>query len=129
MKNSTSVLMRWAMVLAYAGLIFVISSRPIPPEYVPRVRHFDKLLHVIAYGLLAMMCFRALWPNVEQPMPFWVLALGAVMTTVYGALEEFHQSFVPARECSLWDMAANGVGAALAAALWEPLTHRYHWLK
>jgi len=41
---------------------------------------------------------------------------------------EFYQDLV-SRHFDWLDMAANGVGAALAAALWEPLTHRYDWLK
>jgi len=127
-RSSGDVCVRWLMLIAFGGLIFVLSSRPLPAEYVPPIPHFDKLAHCVAYGLLAMLCFRAFWLKTGRSAPIWVLLLGASVATAYGALEEFHQIFVPTREFSWLDMIADGVGAALAAALWEPLTHKYAWL-
>jgi VanZ family protein len=76
-----------------------------------------------------MLCFRALRPGGTPPAPMWVLLAGVVLATVYGAVGEFHQQFVPTRECDVWDMAANGAGAVLAAVLWDPLTRRYEALR
>jgi len=128
MRREGSLVVRWGILLACAGLLFLGSSRPIPPEYVPRIPHIDKLAHLVAYGLLAMLCFRALWPVRDDAAPLWVLLFGAALATAYGAAMEFYQDLV-SRHFDWLDMAANGVGAALAAALWEPLTHRYDWLK
>ena len=129
MKSKTGNYVRWAVLFAYAGLIFLGSSRPLPAEYIPRIPHIDKAMHFVAYGILAMLSFRALWPDAEAPVPAWVLVLGAALATVYGAADEFHQVFVPTRAFSFFDMAANGAGAAVAAALWEPLGRRYRWLR
>ena len=128
MKRESSLVVRWVILVACAGLLFLGSSRPIPPEYVPRIPYIDKLAHLVAYGLLAMLCFRALWPAREDPAPLWVLIFGAALATAFGAAMEFYQDVV-SRQFEWLDMAANGVGAALAAALWEPLTHRYDWLR
>jgi len=122
-------MVRWVTLIVYAALIFAVSSRPLPLDYVPRIPHFDKLMHLAAYGVMAMLCFRVFWQDREHPAPGWVLILAAVLTTVYGAVAEFHQIYVPRREFDWLDIAANGVGAALAVALWEPLTRRYAWLK
>lgn len=118
---------RWLVFVVYAGLVFLVSSRPIPPAYVPRVPHIDKLAHLVAYGLFAMLCIRAVWPDRERPAPFWVLVFAVVLATAYGAGMEFYQDMV-SRHFDWIDMGANGVGAALAAALWEPLTQRFDWL-
>jgi VanZ family protein len=129
MASSATVFIRWAAALVYAVLIFILSSHPIPPGFVPRLPYFDKLVHFLAYGLLAVLLFRALWPDESRPIPLWLLVLGVVLATVYGAAEEFHQNLVPTRECDWLDMAANGAGAAVAAAAWEPLTATFRWLK
>jgi len=116
-------------MLAWGGVIFLVSSRPIPVDYIPRVPHLDKAMHAAVYGVLAVLTFRAFWPTRARPTPVWVLLLGVVLTTAYGAAEEYHQMFVPTRDFDVWDMAANGLGAAVAAALWEPLTTRYPKLR
>jgi VanZ family protein len=127
--KSSAVYIRWGTLFAYAGLIFYVSSREIPPGLVPAIPHMDKIAHAVEYALLGAFCFRALWCVPESPTPLWVLVLGVVLSTVYGASDEFHQYLVPTRECSWSDLSADGVGAAIAAALWEPLTGRFRWLR
>jgi len=127
--KSSAVYLRWVVLFAYAGLIFFLSSREIPPAFLPPIPHIDKLAHVLEYGLLAVLCFRALWCERGRPTPFWVLILGVVLTMVYGAADEFHQYFIPTREFSWLDLAADGVGAAMASALWEPVTGKFRWLR
>ena len=87
------------------------------------------LIFVVAYGILARLCFCALWCDTAHPVPAWVLILGVVLATVYGAGEERHQSFILWRESSRINLAADGVGAAVAAVVWEPLTRRYKGLR
>ncbi|HUW55357.1 MAG TPA: VanZ family protein [Planctomycetota bacterium] len=128
MTHSTALALRWVGFLGYAALVFVASSQPIPPAYVPRIPHIDKLAHLAAYGVFAMLCFRAVWPDREQPVPFWVLVFAVGLATAYGAGMEFYQELV-SRQFDWVDMASNAVGAALAAALWEPVTRRFDWLK
>jgi VanZ family protein len=127
--RSSRVYLRWGELFAYAGLIFYVSSREIPPGLIPAIPHIDKAAHLVEYAILAGLLFRALWPDVERPTPTWVLVLGVVLSTVYGAADEFHQYFVPTRECNWTDLAADGVGAAMAAALWEPVTGKFRRLR
>jgi len=124
MRSRGSICLRWLAVFGLATAIYLASE--ISPPKIPfrPFPQFDKLLHAVAYGVLTMLLFRALWADESRATPTGVLLLGAVLATVYGVSDEFHQIFT-GREFDVWDMAANGVGAAAAAALWEPLTAKY----
>ena len=37
-----------------------------------------------------------------------------IIGTLYGVSDEFHQSFVPGRTASIWDLAADSIGVAIA---------------
>ncbi len=74
----------------------------------------DKLIHVALYGGMAVLVAMA----VQRPgraLSWKGALLAALISTAYGALEEFHQSFVPGRVVSLDDALANLVGAALGS--------------
>ena len=68
----------------------------------------DKFMHAIAYGGLATWARVAVsgWPR--APLVALVLAGG------YGVVDEIHQSFVPGRSSSVFDVAADVFGASLA---------------
>ena len=105
---------------AYAAALIYYSGRPGSPaifEYV-----WDKALHAGAYAGLAILVIRALHGGLGRFRAG--LALGAALAaTVFGALEEVHQRFVPGRDSSLGDVGADAVGALLAVAL-AYLIHR-----
>ena len=129
MRSRGSVYFRWLVVFGFAALIYYCSSRPAWEVIPPLFPHFDKVLHFISYGIFAMLIFRALWADDTRPASTGVLLLGVSLAMIYGVSDEFHQAFVPGREFSWLDMAANGAGAAVAAALWEVLTAFFPWLK
>ena len=111
-------------VLAYASFIFYLSSLSHPEEHLPKVlfENFlfeifdrDKLLHVIEYALLALFCYPAFrWssgPRISQQTVLLVI----VITSFYGITDEVHQGFVPFREASWLDWAADTTGAIIGA--------------
>jgi hypothetical protein len=82
-------------------------------------QELQNLLHFPIYSVLAVLWCRAGWrwfPNIAGVVIFaWLTASG------YGALDEWHQSFVPGRFSSLNDVVTNMMGAAagvLAYGLW-----------
>ena len=103
----------WAPVYLYAALIFVVSSIPrvLPPQI--RIPFLDKGLHMIEYGLLGFLLTRALFHDspsgLRQNFRFWAV----LFALLYGVSDEWHQSFVPMREASVWDALFDGVGAAI----------------
>jgi VanZ family protein len=107
-------LRRWGPVVLYMAAIFVMSSIPGTKVPMPGLWRYDKLLHAGAFAGLAVLLFRA---RANAP-----LAVG--MATAYGALDEFHQRYTPARSSDPADLAADFVGACagtLAAYLWVRL--------
>lgn len=68
--------------------------------------NLDKLAHAVEYAVLGFLLARGL----GQKKRAVALAMGAA--AIYGLSDEFHQSLVAARDASVWDWAADAMGAA-----------------
>ncbi|RWR13598.1 VanZ family protein [Siminovitchia fortis] len=77
---------------------------------------FRKLVHLGAFGLLAVLLF-----NSFEKSRF---LLAWVITTVYAATDEIHQSFVPDRTASVWDVVLDSLGALIALGMIKLLNQR-----
>ena len=105
----------WLPVALDAALIFYLSSIPQLPS--PPGPFSDKHFHFASYALLAALLVRALASARLRNITARV-AIGAfVLATFYGVTDEFHQQFVPGRTSALDDLAADAMGAAVAAGL------------
>ncbi|HET9597135.1 MAG TPA: VanZ family protein [Anaeromyxobacteraceae bacterium] len=102
----------WGAVGAYAALVFVLSSKADPlPLLTQNV--WDKAIHFLEYGTLGVLLAVALWTSGLPLRRAGVLA--AVLASLYGASDEFHQSFVPGREADPRDWLADTLGGASGA--------------
>lgn len=105
----------WLPPVLYAGILYYLSSRPIP-GWVPQFTASDKLVHFSAYFILGALFARAFLASRVLTAPGerrWTR--GGAAGLLYGVADEIHQSFVPGRTFSLWDMAADGLGAFAGA--------------
>src|SRR5262245_36894638 len=100
------------------ALIFHLSSESAPLPQVTSIV-WDKLLHVVEYGVLAILFYRALSGEGLNGLTSALLALAA--TSLYGASDEWHQMFVPLRSSDVGDWVADTAGAALAVAAYAVL--------
>jgi VanZ family protein len=107
---ASRVLSAWLPVIAWAGLIFTLSSIP---DLGTGLGGWDfvlrKLAHAAEFALLGLLLLRALehaWAA------FW-------LGVAYAVTDEIHQAFVPGRLGSPLDVAidAVGVGVGVAVAL------------
>lgn len=107
---------RWALVVAYMGTIFALSSwstLSIP------ARISDKTVHAGAYALLSGLIVWALVNGDFTRVRLRVVVLAVTASVVYGWSDETHQLFVPGRMYEWLDLAADTVGAVSAACgLW-----------
>jgi VanZ family protein len=76
----------------------------------------DYVAHAIAYSVLAALLVRALAGGALSAMTSALIVPAVVLAVIYGASDEFHQSFVPGRDASLMDLAADTVGAVAGAS-------------
>ena len=83
-----------------------------------RLHHLlRKAGHVTGYGILCVLCFRAWWHTFAGTAPSGLrircasLALG--MTLITAMLDEWHQSFDPARTSSLGDVGLDVTGGII----------------
>ena len=110
------ILKHWGPPLIWAALIFLLSSSSL--DQVPTLDLFlaDKAAHVVFFGVLALLLFRVFrrWSALS-----WGRAamLAIVVTSLYGVLDEIHQSFVPGRSPELADWVADTTGACAGLAI------------
>lgn len=106
---------RWGPPLAWAALILVVTSVPLPPGPAGPPGA-DKVLHFALYCVLGLLVVRA------TPSPSWrALFIPVLAIALFGGIDEWHQRFVPGRfaDTSDWlaDAIGGGVGAVFALAL------------
>jgi VanZ family protein len=105
-----SVLRLWLPVVAWAALIFALSS---VPDLGTGLGGWDlvlrKLAHAAEYAVLGALLVRA------TARPPTALALGAL----YAVSDEVHQAFVPGRTGSPLDVTLDILGVVAGIALWQ----------
>jgi len=104
------------LALAYAGIIFALSSQSHPlPFLPPEFFLHDKLLHATEYAVLGGLLALAL--RLAGVRPGLALIAAVLLASAFGASDEFHQSFVPGRTADVADWAADTLGAAFGASV------------
>ncbi len=104
----------WSPVVFVLSLIFYLSS--LPPEQIPHFEfpYLDKIEHFSIYFILGFVVFRALTLKVRShiaPQDYKrALIISAIVGAVWGASDEWHQSFVPGRDIEFWDFVADTLG-------------------
>jgi VanZ family protein len=112
----------WLPVVALCTAIFVQSSFP-SPDLGPSFPFKDKVLHMAAYGLMAVLFCRACrltWPGRLDPM--YLLICSVCFATLFGVSDEIHQSFVATRQADAMDGVADFAGSILGALTYLLLT-------
>jgi VanZ family protein len=75
-----------------------------------------KTAHVAEYAILAALLWRALRSHERGESRLWrwrQAGLALLLSVLYAASDEFHQSFVKSREASVRDVALDTAGASL----------------
>jgi VanZ family protein len=113
----------WPFLLM--GLVFFASGRTrlATPDVAFSI---DKVGHFVVFGMIAVcwlrhpLCAGKGWMG-------GVIAI--VLTSGYGALDEWRQSFTPGREVELWDWVADTVGAVTAVVMLLAVPGLRHFLE
>jgi len=114
-----SVIVRSAPAIFIMGGIFFLSHQPgdlfAPYDF----RWADKLAHLTVYALLCFALIYAFTAQYRRSARGLVAGVSLLICLFYGISDEFHQSFVPGRDPSVSDVAADFLGALLACILWS----------
>ena len=108
-----SIIIKWLPVFLWAVVIFTFSSvsQIQVSEFFIRDFIAKKIAHVSEYAILFALIFRATEGN---------YFLSFVLTMLYAATDEFHQSFVPGRTAKFFDLGFDLTGANIAAyIIWK----------
>ena len=118
MTRSARQFGRWSLAIAYAALIFFLSSLSHPlPESVQKYLS-DWILHGVEYGVFGFLLIRALQGSFEKKSLAFLFVAALLLGILYGVSDEWHQHFVPNRHASAQDVAADGLGVFLGALVW-----------
>ncbi len=109
----------WLPVVAWAGLIFALSSIP---DLGTGLGTWDlvlrKLAHAAEFAVLGFLLLRALGRE----------AVALAVGIAYAASDELHQHFVPGRHGSVLDVLLDSVGVAAGVMAFKALSNRDRFL-
>ncbi len=105
----------WLPPVLWMGVIFIVSAQPILPHYPDTLLDLilKKAAHMIEYGILAFLLWRALSRG-RGTLSWSALVTAFVVSVLYAASDEYHQSFVPGRNGTPVDVGIDAVGALVA---------------
>jgi len=98
-------------LVAYCGFIFFLSSQSRLIDTPLDFPNKDKLVHAIAYAIMAYAAWSAFRHHLAKHLLLAVVSV--LFASMYGVSDEFHQSFVAGRDADVWDWLADTVGASL----------------
>ncbi len=115
MRARLSSVGSWAAPVALMAVIWFFSSQPDLSSGLGIIDLVGrKLVHAAEYALLCFLWWRVLDTGL---FPRAALAGAFAIAVGYGAIDEYHQTFVAGRTGSPVDVAIDATGAAIAVLL------------
>ena len=114
-RRGATGLMSLAAPLLLMVLIWFLSSQPDLSTGLGLIDLIGrKIVHFLSYALLCFLWWRALRGRAAGTV---ALAAAFAIAAAYGAIDEYHQSFVEGRTGSPIDVAIDSAGAAVTVLL------------
>lgn len=110
---------RFIPMIAVMGIIFFLSHQPGDTLSLPSLPNIDKLMHGLVYGTLAAATLYAISGEFFRKFPLRSSLFVVLFCLLYGLSDEWHQSFIPGRFPSGWDIAADTLGAVVVVYSWR----------
>ncbi|MBI4153552.1 VanZ family protein [Candidatus Woesebacteria bacterium] len=111
--KSKTVIQLWGPPVVWAVIIFLLSARPVIPASQIFWKDFllKKSAHIIEYAIFTVLIYRALKESGVKKYNAGLVAI--LISVIYGATDEYHQSFTPGREPRVRDVFFDTIGAIL----------------
>lgn len=107
MKKSLITILKWIPAFIIFAISFYLSSQS-TIQKIPAFPHADKLVHFVCFGGLAFWV--AFGCNLSENQKIKIL-LPTIIVSIYGIIDEIHQSFTPGRSSTISDWIADTLGA------------------
>jgi hypothetical protein len=114
------------MVIAM-GTIFFLSHQTGDQLSLPAIPGIDKLGHMVIYGILAGTILLAFSETQKSTRPRSVMLFTVAFCVLYGISDEIHQSFIPGRFASIYDVFADGGLCILELVAKERFLYKFCW--
>lgn len=116
-----NLILKWIPALIMMGVIFLVSAQP--GSELPSFDWADRIVkksgHVVGYALLVGSYWYGLGMERDRRWLAWILVV------LYAVTDEFHQSFVPGRNASVWDVVIfDNLGALIGLWLANIFSHK-----
>ncbi|HEY9790725.1 MAG TPA: VanZ family protein [Candidatus Obscuribacterales bacterium] len=113
MRFLSHLAVRWLLLLGWMVIIFAFSAQPhsgeITQHYLGALNvPIRKFGHVTEYGILFTLAYNAFR---RGGLPAFLFSL------IYACSDEWHQSFIPGRTATIYDVAVDSVGMLIAWGL------------
>ncbi|NNJ25309.1 hypothetical protein LzC2_13790 [Planctomycetes bacterium LzC2] len=102
------------MGAGYLIAAFTVTHLPIPPGTAKGLPHVDKLVHAAIFAGMSLLI--AAWRTTRFDSIRRAAVIAFLFCLLYGAADEFTQSFLASRSSDWWDLLADAVGAAIGIA-------------
>lgn len=101
--------------VVYVACVFIVGSVPVGPETPAPFPYFDKLGHLLVFGLMQWVLLRPVRFLWKHRPPVWQLSWTLAVVSLLGALLELWQGLLPTRSTELADWIADTLGALMMA--------------
>ncbi len=112
----------WQFIMSFIFFVSGMSSDELPDV---TFYFWDKFLHFIAFGILGIFTYRGFIHAEWRFIRINAALLSILLTIIYGATDEIHQSFVPGRYPSFTDWYADAAGAIFFILLYSWIRRRW----
>ena len=126
-----STITGWKEYLLYhapwqLGMVLIFISSSLSADDLPDIafKLSDKLIHFVLFGTLGVLIFRSLEKMPVRNIRAHAFLWSILFTSLYGALDEMHQYFVPGRFTSLADWIADTLGVICLVFLYRKFIHK-----
>jgi len=114
-------------LIVYWIMLFVATTLPV--SNLPSVAISDKIKHFCAFlGLSVLLSLTLIYQNKILLFKKYFIITAFIISSLYGLLDEIHQSFIPGRNSEFLDWFADSVGAAIGALTIAYLIKKFKYL-
>lgn len=101
----------WSPLIIYMAFMWFLSSQSGDKIQLALIPFLDKVLHFLEYLIFGFLVARVISLSETRKDRIRLLISVVVIALIWGAIDELHQSFVPLRDASLFDLIADCIGA------------------